>query len=76
MATLVLTYADAVQGRVVDALCARGGWKPADGPKGAFAKAVLQDFVMTVVRNYEAEQDAQAARVAAITRVNTDVVVT
>lgn len=50
---------------VVDALAERGGYhgEEIDGPKPAFAKRVLIDMLVGIVRDHVARQQAQAVDV-------------
>lgn len=88
MATITLTISDAAMPRVVDALCARGDY---DGSRAAFleanpggqfptrpqfAKAIVVDFVATIVKHHEAEQAAERARKAAQAKADKEVTVT
>ncbi len=45
--------------RVVDALCAAGGWTSDKGSKEAFFKNVLIDYIVNTVRNVEQTQAEQ-----------------
>ena len=76
MATITLTIPDAALPRVVDALCAYGG-QAADSPvaKGAFAKGVVGSWVKSIVRAHEAQQAAEAARLAAEVKADAEVTI-
>lgn len=76
MATITLTFPDGVQTRVVDALCDRGGWNQNLGPRGAFAKGVVIDWVHTVVKHYEGEQAATTARSTAESNAESQITIT
>ena len=79
MATITLTFPDAVQPRVVDALCAEGGYDQLPEPKparGAFARSRVIRFVRETVRNYEASLAIETAREAAVARADAEVTIT
>lgn len=69
MAQFVITYPDALQSRIVQALSERGGWTAASGQTRAqFARAQVVDYVRGELRAYEAE----VARLAADRAAETD----
>jgi len=78
MASTVLNYPDAVATRIVDALCAKGGWRsvPLDGARGTFAKQVLGQLLKNVVQDYEMNLAGDPARATAKASVDTDIVIT
>ncbi len=66
MATLSISYPDAQQARIVDALCYDGGWSADLGvTRGAFAKQMVAQMVKDRVRAVEEEQ-ARAAALAGV----------
>ena len=80
MATMSLTYPDVVAQRIVDALCAAGGYDtlpttPPRPARAAFAKSVVVSYLMSVTRDYEAERDAQVAQTAARAKVDGEVTI-
>lgn len=67
MADISLTIPDAQLARVVNALCAVGGYtgSPADQPaRRKFARGVLGDYVRQTVLQYEKRQAAAEAMAA------------
>lgn len=84
MATITLTIPTAAMPRVIDALCDRGNYDQVvaqlpeqEWPtRGEFAKRQVIDWVATVTRNYEGERDAKAARAAAISKADSEVLIT
>jgi hypothetical protein len=77
MATITLTIPDAALPRLVDALCALGGWE-ADSPiaRGAFARGVLIAWARDQVVAHEARLARQAAEQEASTKARVEVVIT
>jgi hypothetical protein len=67
MATVSITVPDAALPRIVDALCATGGWTAASGARGAFAHGVLVNYLRQCVINTEVAI-AQAAALATLTQ--------
>lgn len=65
MASIQLDIPDAALPRVVAALCARGHYTAAEGPKGAFAKKVLAQWLREEVQRYE-QVEADKAALAAV----------
>jgi hypothetical protein len=74
MATITLTIPDAVMPRVVDALCAEGGY--VSGSRGAFAKQQVVDHVRRVVRQYESRVARDAAGAAADSAADAEILIT
>ena len=74
MATITLTIPDAVMPRVIDALCAYGD-RPDSSPltRGAFAKAVVVDWVKSITRQHEGVQAAKTAETTARARVDAEI---
>lgn len=66
MATITITYPDAMQTRVVDALCLDGGWSASLGvTKAAFAKSQVAALVRQRVYEVEVVEARRAAAVPA-----------
>ncbi len=62
MATITLNIPDAQVARVIDALCARGGYDPALGvTKAQFAKQSLAAWLKAAVQQVEQQQAHDAA---------------
>lgn len=77
MATISITVPDAVQTRVVDAICARKGYVAGQGQtKAQFVKAQIALFIKNEVKSYEAEQAAKTAFETAQTAAETDLAIT
>jgi hypothetical protein len=77
MAIIQLTIPDAVLPRVIDALCANGQ-RPDDSPltRAQFARQQIITYVTRVVRQYEAQQAAEAARATADAVAASQIVIT
>ena len=78
MATITLTFPDGVGPRIVDALCAEGGYDQLPDPKPAravFAKSRIVRFVRETVRNYEAALAIDAARQSATAKADAEVTI-
>lgn len=75
---VTLTIPDAWVNRVLNALCARGGYidEATNGPKPAFAKAQLIKDLKKVVRVYEANSASKTAYVAKETEVDSGLNIT
>lgn len=77
MAAITITIPDAVLPRVLDAFAAHYGWTGGGGQtKAQFARQKLQDHVVAVVRAYEAGGAAEAARLAAAAKVDSEITLT
>lgn len=87
MASINLQIPDAVMPRVVAALVSYYGYQeviidaagnqvPNPETKGQFAKRMVAETVMRLVRSVEAANAAEAARVAADAAARTDIVIT
>lgn len=76
MATITLNIPDAVISRVLDAIAAQYSYSATSGTKAAFAKKVVSNIVLNIVRDHEAQIAADAARVTASDKVTTDLVIT
>ena len=61
MASMTIQIPDDVMPDVVEALAERGGYVDEDthGPKGAFAKGQVVDFIKTVTRHWSAKEAAK-----------------
>lgn len=71
MAQIIIEIPDAALPRIRDAFAAEFNWNAELGvTKAAFAKAQVADYVKQVVRNYEANQAASAARKAKEDEIN------
>lgn len=69
MATITITIPDAVLSRVLEGMCAAGGWTAESAvPKSAFAKNMIIDYIKATVRRTEDRAASQAA-VAAVSDV-------
>lgn len=80
MAQIAITIPDAQVARVQDAFAGAYGYSatlpdgsPNPQTRAQFAKAKVIEYVVSVVKGYEAQRDAEAARVAAINAVDTQV---
>lgn len=69
MANITISIPDASLARVVDAMATTHGWTAADGPKAAFAKKQLIDYIVGNVRAAE-KQTEDAARVSTVTDID------
>lgn len=75
MATMSINIPNTIAPRVLDALCDRGGWD-GTGDKAAFAKSVVLDYIVSVTRNFEADDEAKRAREVAATKATNEIVLT
>jgi hypothetical protein len=68
-----ISVPDTAASDTIDALAARGGYRDAtqDGPKPAFAKKHLIDYMKTVTRHWKAEQAAAVERERAYEEIDT-----
>ncbi len=82
MATITLTFDDARADRVIEALCTHGGYADDANPqrqrlaKPQFAKQVVRDIVLGIVRDVEAREAQRAAAQDARERVDSEIVIT
>ena len=78
MAQITLNIPSGVATRVLNAVCYANGWRNEElhGPKLAFAKAQLVNWIMECVKSYEGQQAASVARQAAIDDVVADIEIT
>ena len=79
MAQIVLTIPDAVLARVTDAIASTQDYTTAaqtGETKVQFAKRMLGRWIKQQVRNYEASRDADTAKVAAWTNVESTITIT
>lgn len=73
MATITITIPDDKTARVVNALCAAGDYNPdTDGPKAAFAKQQVIQWVRNMVLSVEAAQHERDLRLSMPTPVAID----
>ena len=55
---------DAQMPLIIEALCEWGGYDPeTDGPKPAFAKRVVIDFIRDTVRDYNSRRDSDSIEI-------------
>lgn len=77
MATVSITIPDDQVKRVVDAFVSVFDYNVSrDGSKNAFVKAKVVYFIKEVVKQYEAQAAAEAARLAAVAKAETDIKLT
>lgn len=77
MATITLTIPDSIVNRVLDAVAASKGYGPGGGQtKAQFAKSVIATYLKSIVVDYEAKRDADAAFRATSLSADADISIT